>query len=549
MRLGHLVLTMDLLGTPVRGATYASRRRRLEAVMALLVAVVLLLSGCIDTVFPQAEREDDTPRDGQLRFFAATKPGGIGNEFVHYNITFGQVGHARDLFLEDLILMQPRQTTVDLVKLESERKAALVAVDTIRDGEYSGFGFFISRASVATERIVGNEAGRAITKIEEHVIEFSDSHVTPRAPHVVFGGRTTDIFLEIDLQRSFHRLEGGGYKHITIPAGVSVYVDGTKVHEYRMDGGESRQEADELQNPDRAKGDAPSTAPETSLLIKDPTTDARYYFDVIQKNKRMNRAMGLTEDLLFDASDSWSHYLEFDPDTQITSRVPIIEHKWDFGDGTKATGSRIIKNYTEGGLFDVVLQIRDAHDLVSQDHATIFVPYTAEQKEASRSADASGTIPIASTINLLDPDLSEEKHTFRFPPNEENGTLRLGGYRVELHPQNPLENPLGDLQEIRLGFSSGQFRGDVTGPGPFVLESAGIPVWREPLKPWVDTELTIEVELVTGLAIDYELHVEAHYYYNLSRGLDPHDGHIHAAWPFGPDWRPLHWDGTPARDD
>ncbi len=516
--------------------------------MVLFIVVTMLLSGCLNTVFPQAEPVDDTPKDGQLRFFAATRPGGISNEFVHYNITFGQVGHARDLFLEDLVLMEAHQRTVDLVALEREQKAALVALDTVRDGDYHGFGFYISRATLATERIVGSENGRAVTEIEEHVIDYSDTEVTPRAPHVVFGGRTTDLFLEIDLQRSLGRLDDGSYKHTTVPAGISVYVDGVKAHEYRLDGGASRND-DGLDGPDDSVDEASTKPPKTSIEIKDPDTEARHYYHVTQLNKRMKRAVGLGEDLVFDASQSRSSHFSVNFEEQTAESLPIIDHQWDFGDGTRANGKRVVKNYTEGGLYDVVLKIRDAKDLTSNDHVTLFVPYSAEQKSASRSASESGSIPLPSSINPVDPSLSSNGHDYRFPADRANGSLHLGGYRVELHPQNPTGGDLAGLQDVRLKVKSGHFDAEVTGPGPHVLETAGIPIWRGPLKPWVDPEITLEVELVAGAMLDYDLHVEAHYYENLSRGLDPHEGHIHSDWPFGPDWRPLHWDGAPARED
>lgn len=545
--LSPLVVSMDRSNLVAAGTSPQRQRRLVHLVTVHLVAATLLFAGCLDVVFPQAEPVDDTPTNGQLRVFAATRPGAVANEFVHYNITFGQVGHARDLYLEDVVLMEPRERTVDLVELEAQRKAALVAVDTVRDGEYYGFGFFISRASLATERIIGNENGRAVTQIEEHVIDYSETHVTPRAPHVVFGGRTTDIFLEIDLQRSLQRLDDGAYKHVTVPAGISVYVDGTKVHEYRMDGGASR--AQDGETTPGSDTDTPSVPPRTSLEIKDPDTEARHYYHVTQLNKRMKRAVGLAEDLVFDASQSRSHYVNYDPEDNSATRVPIVDHRWDFGDGTHARGARVVKNYTEGGLYDVVLEVRDAHDLTSRDHVTIFVPYTAEQREDSRSASETGSIALASSVNPVDPSMSTNEHTFRFAPDQKNGTLHLGGYRVELHPQNPTGDDLAGLQDVRLTVKNGHFNAEATGPGPHILETAGVPVWRGPLKPWAGPEFTIQVELVTGALLDYDLNVEAHYYENLSRGLDPHHGHIHGDWPFGPDWRPLHWNGTPARDD
>ncbi len=516
--------------------------------LVLLLVSSSLLSGCLDVVFPQREEVVETPEDGELRIWVAARPGAISNEFVHYNLTFGHVWHARDILLEDLETMRAVNTQVDLVELEQQRKTVQVARTVVPDGEYSGFAFQIDQASVGVERVVGSKNGRAVTEIQETPLEHSGNVITLRAVHVVFGGRTTDLFIEIDLQRSFYRNDGGAFAHSTVPAGIAVHVDNKKVDYHPMDGGAS-------QMPDNGSGDGSlkkegrGTPPSTTLEIMDPETDARLYFDRTQPNKRVSQAVGLTQDLRFDASRSASNYIRPDREQGTALRVPIVEHRWDFGDGTTMTGAKVIKNYTKGGMFDVTLTVRDDNGNIARDHVSLFVPYNAEQAVKTRTEGAEGQLLLGTSDLPADSDHDSRDHAFSFPYELDDGALHLGGYRVQLTSQDPLGGDLAGVQSTRLRVSSGHFQTVDTKNGPHDLQTAGVPVWRGPLSYWVEDEIQIEVRLMTGALADYELNVEAQYYHNLSRGLDPHSQHVHGSWTLGPQWKSLHWDGTPGRDE
>lgn len=525
-----------------------TRARPLIAVgLVLLLVTSSLLSGCMDVIFPQREEIEEVPDDGLLRVWVATRPGGISNEFVHYNLTFGGVWHGRDLLLEDLVLMDPKEPHVDLVQLEDKRQAVQVASMVVPDGEYSGFAFNIDQATLGVERVVGNANGRAITEIQENALEHSGNVVTLRAFHVVFGGKTTDLFIEIDLQRSLYRGDGGSLVHSTVPAGVSVNVDDKKVDYHPMDGGASQTDPDSRGGSrDRDDQGAP---PNTALQIMDPETDARLYFDRTQPNKRMSQAVGLTQDLRFDASDSVSSYIRPDREKGTALPVPIVEHHWDFGDGTTMTGARVTKNYTQGGMFDVTLTIRDDKDNVARDHVSLFVPYNASQVVETRDQSADGRLLLGTSDLPEDPLGATQDHEFSFPPELDDGALRLGGYRVGLTTQDPTGGDLVGLMSTRLTVDSGHFQAEDTQSGVHHLQTAGVPVWRGPLSSWVEDEIRTEVQLMTGALVDYEIHVQAQYYHNLSRGRDPHSEHVHGSWPFGPNWKALHWDGTPGREE
>lgn len=547
---GAQVVAMDRIR--LMPANRGHRRRHQATVVALagMLVVTSLLAGCIDLVFPQKEEEIEPATHGLLRIFAATRPGGIGSEFVHYNITFGGVGIAQDILLEDLRPMEMRTSTVDLVYMERERKAVEIARARLPDGEYPGFGFYISHASVAVERIIGSQDGRAVTQIQEQRIDHSGNIITPRALHVVFAGRVTDLYIEIDLQRSLQRGDSGMLRHTTVPAGITVLVDNQRVDWIPMDGGASRLPADDPTRRQIEDLRDRGIPPETSLIVEDADTGKRHYFDRAQPNKRINRAIGLGEDLAFDASRSVSNILRGDRTTGITDYIPIQQYHWDFGDGTTMSGARVTKNFTQGGLYDVTLTIRDEYDNTAQDHVTLFVPYRADQTVLTRTEKTTGTLAIGNSDTEAIPGLNTQQHSFTFPEDLEDGALNLGGYKVRLVAQDPLGGNLMGLQNTRLQVSSGHFQADETRFAPHELQTGGIPVWRGPLSAWVETEITVKVELVTGILADYELQVEAQYYHNLSRGLDPHDGHVHSQWPFGPRFDHLHWDGSarPAED-
>jgi hypothetical protein len=522
-----------------------SPRMRAGAVAALL-AINLLFAGCLDLVFPQPEPDTRPADHGILRVWAATTQGGISNEFVHYNVTFGGVAHARDLMLDELHPMEMRNREVDLVHMERERKAIEIARARVPDGEYQGFAFYMSQAKVAVERIVGSENGRPVTKIEEQLIDYSSSIAKPRAGHAVIGGRVTDLYLEIDLQRSFLRGDSGTLRHVTVPAGVAVYVDGHYVAWRPMDGGASRYP----EGPTRENDGPPQYPPPlVDLTVRDLETDKRHYWSLIHQGKRIGRAMGLHEDVVYDSSASHSQIIRGDYSTATADFVPIVEHKWDFGDGEILRGPKVTKNYTKGGIYDVVLTIRDSENNIASDHVTLFVPYTIDQVVKTRNQSASGQLLIGTQDLPLDSQTDHERHSFRFPEDLEDGTLRLGGYSVHLVTTSPAGGNLLGLQDVRLSVESGRFKTQETSNHPITLETAGIPVWRGPLSHWVKDEIDLEVQLMTGVLAEYELMVEAHYYYNLSRGLDHHPHHLHGSWPFGPMFNHLHWDGTREREE
>lgn len=536
----------------------ARARLRLAAPLVAVLFLTTSLSGClvVDFFSPQKDDTPTGPTSGMVRVWAAAKPGAIGPEYSHYNVTFGWTGISPDKFLNEYVAMRSKNPTVDLVAIERDQQAMLIAELVLPKGDYHGFAITTTAAKLGIDRIVGNDNGKPITRVEEirlpHSQTGEDVPMSIRAAHVVNPETVTDLYVEIDLVRSLI-YEKDALQHRTLPHAVSVYVGGAKVQRILYDGGQEDAEA-RGQNPNSLARKAPDLrAPWAEIDIRDAETDRIKYNGARFPLKRMNEAIGLHEELIFDATDSISYVMTGE------GRMPIEEYLWDFGDGTTAKGPKVAKNYTQGGLFEVVLTVRDGHNLVSQNYATLFVPYTADQAKVIRTDDRASTIFVASGApsNVLGDEtelpnlgLHTQSHAFTFPADLEGGDLYLGGYRVSAEFRSAGGGAVSPLTAVRLSTDSGHFQGSVSGLNPLEIASAGLPVWRGPLQDWVSPELNVAVELQSGAAVDYTLHVEALYYDNLSRGRDPHAQHRHGDWSFGPIWSHLNWDGRVlARDE
>lgn len=522
------------------------------------IMVTTLFSGCvgIDWFLPQKDEAFVPTGDGMVRVWVAAKPGALGPEFAHYNISFGWMGLAEDIFMAHMVPMRSLGTTADLVELERDKQAKLLGEVRVPPGEYHGFAVTTTGAKIGLREVVGNDNGRPITTVEERVLPHrttnTDTPTPIRVGHLVASQVVTDLYLEVDLSRSL-MAEEGELRHRTVPYAVSVYVQGKKAARELYDGG-VQAAIDRSDGKARGYGGqhldtSRFSKPWSEIDIYDPVTEKQLYSGSNMPSKRLNRAVGLHEDLRFDGTDSISYVMDD------TGRQPIVRYDWDFGDGTTARGPSVMHNYTEGGLYEVQLTVRDGYDLVGHNFMTLFVPYTADQAVATRDETRTGQILVGNAANYngdlywFHSPVTNAEHSVSFPGDLEGGDLRLGGYRVTLEFTPVGGSAAGGVTSMRLRTDSGHFEGNATGISPVVLETGGMPVWRGPLNDWVSTDLDIGVELITGAVVDYEVIVEALYYGNLSRGIDPHPMHRHGDWPFGPMWDHLEWDGTLREDE
>jgi hypothetical protein len=518
-----------------------TKRRATGLALAGLILTATLLAGCLDVVFPQGERGPAKEEIGLLRVWLATSPGSLGREFAHYNVSFGPLGVATDVYLTNYLPMQSAQAKADLVRMERDKLTAQLGQAFLPEGQYYAIASQLSRATVAIERIVGTTGnGQALTRAEERPILHNTGVSEYRSDIWVLGGRTTDVFLEVDLQRSLQRGNGGELHHTTILTRITILIDGNRFSRMPYDGGRSDLDPDDPRFADiAAERRIPLTKPPlVNLLVHDTATDTRLYSNVPgTPTKRLNLALGLHQELRLDASGSASSYLRGG------QPIPIVEYIWDFGDGTTARGPTTTKAYAEGGIYDIVITVRDGVDLVASDHLTVFVPYTKEQAVRSDRDGATGTLYVPRLANDA-PALDDiARHYFSFPAELEAGNLRLGGYHIEAVARDPLGGSYSGSLDLKVHAKAGHFDASMRGTGPWTITTAAVPAWRGPLLPWVDDDLVLTLELKAGVLVSYELVVEPLYYYNLSRGLDGHGAHIHGPWTLGPSFMHLDWDG------
>lgn len=100
---------------------------------------------------------------------------------------------------------------------------------------------------------------------------------------------------------------------------------------------------------------------EKTLFIKpyDPGTAITATFDFSPKTPEVG------EEVTFDASASKG-----------SSGSPIKLYKWDFGDGTKATGKQVKHTYSKSGYFTIRLLVRDANGREERTERNLFVEVT-----------------------------------------------------------------------------------------------------------------------------------------------------------------------------
>lgn len=529
---------------PSAAPRLSQRGRRLALVLPLALLVLSTpLSGCItlDFFLPQ-DPTTDPGRTGPslVRVWAAAEPGALGREFAHYNVTFGGIGHAQDILVSQIVPMNSTLRTADLVRLERDEKAVELGSIVVRKGTYYGITFRVTEASIAFTEVVGNDDGREVTAVREQSIHANLVPGLLRIEHYVPAASIVDLFMEINLRKSL-TADGGNYAHATLVSGISYYVNGIKAGETRYDGttpGAPRPN-------DRPRGPAPETLPNPIARFHLFDSHDKLLYDSHRLNRRAERVVGLGEDLRFE-SHAYSQV------SRAGERAKIQELVWNFADGTSAAGPEAVKNFTSGGVYDVTLTARDEIGLVGRQFGSIFVPYRPDeslhQETAARAGTllvGSATIPAASTLHTAVEKLS-------FPEDLESGDIRLGGYRITARFADPTGSVTAPGTTMRVQVGSGHLDHTVVDRNPIVIETAGMPFWRGPLKPWVDDEVQVTLELLTGADVSYDLTVEALYFENMSRGFDPHAAHRHGEWLFGPDYRHVRIDGTvaaPTKED
>lgn len=532
------------------GRIHRSSSARALARVVFLVALVasVSLSGCIGPEW--LKTRPPGPEDavqGVVRFFVAAKPGGLPEDFIHYNITLGPVKQVRDPLGTQMVEIDPGGTTVDLQHLEREKKAALVAeYRSTKEERWEGVELSTTTAELVRRRVVGNVGGEPVYSKETIEVDVpkkpfeATQHGMVIAPHEIELGRVIDIYVELDIRKSLVVKGRDVFEHRTFYYGASLYIDGVKV-------GQRTFSHENNQVNKRGYGDRPQGLPDVMarptpyLEVIDPWGDEVYRPNFLHLHKS---ALALGTPYLFDGRESHGNMID-----QKGTQVPIVEWTWDFEEGAKSRKEATWKRFDTGGVFDVGLTVRDGLDSYATTWATMFVPYPADEAVDTRKDTRTGSLALGTggSSQPLEPDRTSLR--LEFPEDLTDGVWNLGGYRIVVE----FDDPIGleeddDLTLMRLEAASGYLKKSIEGTSPLVIETAGIPVWKGPLEDWVEDALDLDLTLLQGPAVDYTVHVEALYFGNLSRGIDSHGAHVHGAWHIlQPYWDHLTPEGRPIK--
>lgn len=516
------------------------RSRRSPAAPALLLVALFVttsLSGCIAVDFFLPRKGEDGPvgeGNGVVRVWVAAQPGALPSDFAFFNLTFAPPGHMQDPAGTRFAPMGSAPSTIDLITLERDRKAAPLGTLIAPPGDYYGFSFRVLDANLTLSEVVGNDNGQEAVRYIHKPVATNTAPGVIHVEHGVFPDGVTDLYLEVDITRSL-MYERGAYAQALVVVGVSFYVNGFKAHQERLQPGIDGTAND----PDRPR--VTPDPPTARFEAWDDENGKRLYHS-IAPHKRVETAVGLGQDIRF-------HSRSFSNVRVDNEAARVVETRWNFGDGTSSASGTAIKNWTKGGVYDVSLTVRDEADLVSRTFGTFFVPYGPDEATTLQRDARAGTILLGSGNLDLGGDLHRADESFDFPEDLEDGGLRLGGYRLTLH----FSDPTGGLSSLgtvmKMDVQSGNLDTEVQGTSPLVIETAGMPFWRGPITPWVATDVQIDLDLITGVYVSYDLTVEALYYENASKGYDPHPTHRHGEWLFGPRFNHLDHEGQVRPDE
>ncbi|MBW3583286.1 MAG: hypothetical protein KY455_09335 [Euryarchaeota archaeon] len=533
----------------VRRVHTTSRARALARVVFLCVLLsAVSLSGCIGPEWmktrplgPEAEVQ------GVVRYFVATKPGGLPEDFIHYNITLGPVKQVRDQLGTQMVEIDQGGKTIDLQYLEREKKAVQVAeYRSAKEERWEGFELSTTTAELVRRRVVGNVDGEPVYTAERIEVDVpkkpfeATQHGMVLARHAIAHGMVVDLYVELDIRKSLIVKGRDVFEHRTFYYGVSIYINDAKV---------GQQTFSHENNPAnrRVHGDRPQVLPDVLarptpyLEVIDPWGEEVYRPNFLHLHKS---ALALGTPYLFDGRESHGNMYD-----QKGTQVPVVEWTWDFEEGVKSRKDATWKRFDTGGVFDVGLMVRDGLDSYATTWVTMFVPYPAAEAVDVRKEARTGSLFMSTAGSALPLDPDRESLDLFFPEDLTDGVWNLGGYRIVVE----FDDPLGleeddDLTLLRLDAASGYLKKSIEGTSPLVIETAGIPVWKGPLEDWVDDELVLDLTLLQGPAVDYTVRVEALYFGNLSRGIDSHGAHVHGAWHIlQPYWDHLTPEGRPIK--